>query len=233
MTAEKVQIGDATLYLGDCREVLETLPRADVVITDPVWPNVPAGLLQGHDRPYELLEEAIGAMRLPKRMVVVMRSDSDPRFLTAITPLMPFFVAQILQYVMPGYIGRKLGGNEIAYGFGEPIASGPGCHLIPGMSPKVQPRGRKANGHPCSRALEHFDWLMRFWSEDGDMVLDPFMGSGTTGVAAIRAGRKFTGIEIEQKYFEIACRRIEDAQRQESLFTSTPKRAEQSAIDFA
>lgn len=219
MSPVSVQIGNATLYCGDCREILPSLDRMDAVITDPVWPNVPAGLLAGHDRPFELFEETIGAMRLPKRMVVVMRSDSDPRFLSAVTPLMPFFVAQILQYAMPGYIGRKLGGNEIAYSFGEPIRSAPGKRVIPGTSPKVQPKGRTANGHPCSRALEHFDWLMRWHTEDGDTVLDPFMGSGTTGVAAIRAGRQFVGIEIEPAYFDIACQRIEDAQRQGSLFS--------------
>jgi DNA modification methylase len=150
-------------------------------------------------------------------MVVVMRSDSDPRFLSAIPKDLPFFCAQVLQYVMPGYIGRKLGGNEFAYGFGQPIKSSPGFRVIPGMSPKVQPKGRKDNGHPCSRALEHFEWLMKWWTESGDTVEDMFMGSGTTGVAAVQAGRKFVGIEIEPKYFSIACRRIEDAQRQQSL----------------
>lgn len=231
--SKKVEIGNAMLYCGDCREVLETLPRADVVMTDPVWPNVPEGLLQGHDRPYELLEEAIGAMRLPKRLVIVMRSDSDPRFLSAVTPLLPFFLAQVMQYVMPGYIGRVLGGNEIAYSFGEPIKSAPGVRVIPGMSPKVQPKGRKANGHPCSRAIEHFDWLMRWHTEDGDTVIDPFMGSGTTGVAAVRAGRKFVGIEIEPKYFEIACRRLEEAQQQTDLFRAAPAKPEQAALDMA
>ena len=131
---------------------------------------------------------------------------------------LPFFLAQVLQYVMPGYIGRKLGGNEIAYTFGQPAKSEPGRRVIPGMSPKVQPDGRAANGHPCSRAYEHFDWLMRWHSDAGDTVLDPFMGSGTTGYSALRAGRKFVGIEIERKYFDIACRRLEQAQKQQRLF---------------
>ena len=51
-----------------------------------------------------------------------------------------------------------------------------------------------------------------------ETILDPFMGSGTTGVAAMQLGRKFIGIEIEPKYFDIACERIENAQRQETLF---------------
>ena len=61
-------------------------------------------------------------------------------------------------------------------------------------------------------------------------ILDPFMGSGTTGVAAVQMGRKFIGIEREPKYFEIACKRIEDAQRQVDFFVEPPKRMEQEAL---
>ncbi len=210
------RIGDATLYLGDCREILPTLPAADVVITDPVWPNCPPGLIPGSDDPHSLWLETMGAMQTPRRMVVVMRSDSDPRFLQGIQ--LPFFRAQILGYVMPGYIGRKLGGDEIAYGFGEPIPSSPGRRVIPGNAPKVQPDGRRANGHPCSRALEHFDFLVNWWSEPSETVLDPFMGSGTTGVAALRLGRRFVGIEIERRYFDIACERMHAVLSQGVLF---------------
>lgn len=214
-----VVIGNATLYCGDCREILPQIGSVDVLMTDPVWPNVPAGLLAGSDDPYALFAQMWGALPyMPTRAVVVMRSDSDPRFLSAVPGSVPFFLAQVLQYVMPGYIGRKLGGNEIAYVFGRPLPSAPGRRVIPGMSPKVQPDGRAANGHPCSRAYEHFDWLMRWHTEPDDLVLDPFMGSATTGYAAVRAGRKFIGIEIERRYFDIACERIDQAQRQGRMF---------------
>lgn len=53
----------------------------------------------------------------------------------------------------------------------------------------------------------------------GGLVLDPFMGSGTTGVAALRSGRRFIGVEIEPAHFDVACRRIEEASRQAALFT--------------
>jgi DNA modification methylase len=62
------------------------------------------------------------------------------------------------------------------------------------------------------------EWSIRFCKE-AKTILDPFMGSGTTGVAAVQEGRKFIGIEIDEKYFDIACKRIEDAQRQGMLFT--------------
>lgn len=215
---ECIIIGDATLYHGDCREVLPAIARADALITDPVWPNVPAGLIPGAGDPYGLFAQMWQVVIMPTRAVIVMRSDSDPRFLSAIPDSLPFFLTQVLQYVMPGYIGRKLGGNEIAYVFGSPLPSAPGRRVIPGMSPKVQPDGRKANGHPCSRAYEHFDWLMRWHTEPDDIVLDPFMGSGTTGYSAIRSGRKFIGVEIERKFFDIACERIDQAQRQGRMF---------------
>lgn len=207
---EKEVIGDAVLYCGDCREILDSIEPVDVVISDPVWPNCPAGLLAGSDEPEKLLKETLEHITA-KRLVLVVRSDSDPRFFRAVPDTYPFFRAQILPYVMPGYIGRKLGGDEFAYCFGDPIPSAPGKRVIPGYAPKVQPNGRKANGHPCSRSLEHFQWLMKWWTVDGDTVLDPFMGSGTTGVAAASANRKFIGIEIEREYFDLACRQIEKA----------------------
>ena len=210
-------IGNATLYLGDCLEVLPTLPDVDAVITDPIWPNVPAGMFGPCD-PFALLSRTADVWGTPKRVVIVMRGDSDPRFLSAIPGRYPFFRACHLPYVIPSYIGRKLGGDELAYCFGEPISSAPGQRVIPGRGPSVQPDGRKANGHPCSRALGHFKWLVRWWAMPDEIVLDPFMGSGTTGVACASLGRQFIGIEIHEPYFDIACERIENAQRQERLF---------------
>jgi site-specific DNA-methyltransferase (adenine-specific) len=208
-------IGNATLYHGDAREVLPTL-QADVVMTDPVWPNCPKDLIPGSDDPYGLFLSACAALPEVKRMVVVMRHDSDPRFLLPV-PL-PYVRAAWLPYVMPGYIGRMLGGDEIAYCFGTPIPSRPGQRVIPGRAEPEQPAGRKANGHPCARAIGHFKWLTRWWSEEGETILDPFMGSGTTGEAAVTGGRKFIGIEIDKKYFDLACKRIDRALDQQRLF---------------
>jgi hypothetical protein len=212
-----VTIGASTLFLGDCREVLGSL-QADVMMTDPVWPNAPLGMFPDVPDPELLLTQTLAVMPWLERAVVVLRSDSDPRFLRAVPERLPFFLAQVLQYVMPSYIGRKLGGNEIAYSFGAPAKSEPGRRVIPGMSPKIQPKGRAANGHPCSRAYEHFEWLMRWHSDAGQTVIDPFMGSGTTGYAAMRAARNFIGIEINPTYFDIACERIERAHDQHRLF---------------
>ena len=68
--------------------------------------------------------------------------------------------------------------------------------------------------------------LIGLFTYDGEKVADPFMGSGTTGVACAKLGRKFIGIEIEPRYFDIACRRIEQAYAQADLFVEQPKPAE-------
>lgn len=214
------QIGDCKLYLGDA---LGVLPRvdADALITDPVWPNCPPGLLHGSDDPDALWAAAWHRMPDIKRAVVVMRHDSDPCF-NKVVPL-PYARAVILPYVMPEYIGRWLGGDEIAYCYGDPIPSRENQRVIPGRAPLVQPDGRRANGHPCSRSIEHFCFLVRWWSESSETVIDPFMGSGTTGVACAKLGRKFIGVEIDPRYFEIACRRIEAAYAQPDLVTALEK----------
>ena len=197
-----------TIYHGDCRDVLPSL-ECEAVITDPVWPNCPEGLLVGADRPTELMGEAIAAMPVSvKRLVVVLRSDSDPRFLQAVPRSFPFFNAHWLPYVLPGYVGRKLGGNEVAYAFGEPVPSSEGRRLIPSMSPKAQPTDRPANGHPCSRALVHMQWLVWWWSEPGETILDPFMGSGTLLRAAKDCGRQAIGVEVVERFCEIAATRL-------------------------
>src|SRR5689334_1337253 len=95
-------IGDATLYLGDCRDVLRELGPVDSVVTDPVWPNVPAGLLPGADDPWGLLGETLSSLPKYKRIIVVMRCDSDPRILSVIPRRREFFRSIQLPYVMPG-----------------------------------------------------------------------------------------------------------------------------------
>ena len=75
------------------------------------------------------------------------------------------------------------------------------------------------------------EWCIRLLPDDVKTVFDPFMGSGTTGVAAVKLGRKFIGIEIEPKYFDIACRRIEDALKRPDLFIPTPQpKAKQESL---
>ena len=201
----------AKLFHGDCLDILPGVGPVDTVITDPVWPNAPKDMFPDVKDAQGLLEAALNMIDA-KRVVIIMRNDSDPRFLQAVPRKWDFFRAQILSYVMPGYIGRKLGGDEFAYCFGEPLSSAPGRRVIPGWGPKVQPdKAYGKNGHPCSRSLAHIRWLVNWWSLEGETILDPFMGSGTTGVACKEMNRNFIGIEIEDKYFKIAEKKIREA----------------------
>lgn len=224
-------IGGATLYLGDCREIMPSV-QADALVTDPVWPNCPANSIAGWENPWGLWSDTCSSMPDVARIVVCMRSDSDPRFLKSIPAHFEFFRSIQMPYVIPGYIGRKLGGDEVAYWFGEPVKPGPGRNLIPGRAPAAQPGGRPSNGHPMSRAQAHFDWLLSWCSDSGEIVIDPFMGSGTTGAACAKLGREFIGIEIHEPYFDLACRRIEAATRQSDLFVTpaTHSPAKQEAM---
>jgi hypothetical protein len=195
-----------TIYHGDCREIAPLLPHCESLITDPVWPNCPPGLLIGSENPALLWQELWQTLKRPTRAAIILRHDSDPRMLSCVD--LPYARAVQLPYVIPGYIGRWLGGDEIAYCFGSPIPSRPGQKVIPGRAPSVQPAGRKENGHPCSRALGHLRFLVRYWSEPEEVVIDPFMGSGTTIQAAKILGRRAIGIEIEERYCEIAAERL-------------------------
>ena len=205
-------IGPCTLYLGDCLEILPDLGKADTVCTvctDPVWPNnsIPEF---SHIDPYKLFEDMCGAVTAA-RMIVHLGCDSDPRMLSPVR--LPFFRVAWLEYAMPNNKGRLLNTGDTAYFFGEPPKAVPGKHLIAGKKISVDNRGREP-GHPCPRKLEHVQWCVYQFSEPGDSILDPFMGSGTTGEACINLQRRFTGIEIEEKYFDAACTRIERAARQ-------------------
>jgi site-specific DNA-methyltransferase (adenine-specific) len=82
--------------------------------------------------------------------------------------------------------------------------------------------------HPTQKPVPLMQWCIELL--DAKTILDPFMGSGTTGVAAVKLGRKFIGIEIEPKYLDIACRRIEEATRQPDMFIEQPKPAKQESL---
>lgn len=221
MILKEVLAEGVELYCGDCREILPTIPAVDVVLTDPVWPNCPPDLLQGSGDPDGLFQSACEALPIARQLVVCLRTDCDVRMLRHVPRDKKFQQVMWLPFVVPGYAGRVLT-NEIAYVFGQPIPFEKGRQVIPSQAPKVQPWDRPfqrgEDGHPCPRSVEHMAWLLDWVSLVGGIVLDPFMGSGTTGIAAVKLGRKFIGIEIEERYFDLSCRRISDAMRQGDMF---------------
>jgi len=84
--------------------------------------------------------------------------------------------------------------------------------------------------HPNEKPLELVDHFLTLHTKSDHLILDPFMGSGTTGVAAVKLGRRFIGIEIEPKYFDIACRRIEEATKQPGLFVEPAAKPKQETM---
>lgn len=229
----KEVIGDATLYLGDCLEILPTLPKVDAVITDPPYG---IGLVtktsdyrdSKHFDNGESLKASV-LYRDDPSFVKAMLKQALPLILSASDRAMIFCgPAMLWNYPEPRSLGSVFtmaGAGRTAWGFqcSHPV-------LFYGKDPFLQDgKGGRPNSykddqpnieaidHPCPKPYRWMRWAVDRSSRTGEIVLDPFMGSGTTGVACMNLGRKFIGIEIEPKYFEIACERIENAQRQGRL----------------
>ncbi len=217
-----------TIYHADCREILPALV-GDRLITDPVWPR-PERRLAGAEDPYGLFAGMVAVIPESVRTLVVhLGGLSDPRFLASVPARWPFFRVSVLRYLRCTYVGRALHEFDVAYAFGDPVASAPGRRVIPGMS-GVTPsgnhdgdflrnHGRNRSGaqyeqtqdrlpHPAPRRLKHVKHLVQWFSDIGDVVIDPFAGSGTTLVAAKALERRAIGIEIEERYCELAASRL-------------------------
>lgn len=76
--------------------------------------------------------------------------------------------------------------------------------------------------HPTQKPVAVMEWCIKQLKRQADLIIDPYMGSGTTGIAAVKAGRRFIGIEIDERHFETACKRIRAAVAQPDLFVSPP-----------
>lgn len=101
-------------------------------------------------------------------------------------------------------------------------------HLWNGMLRGGEERGVQ-RVHPTQKPVEVMKWCLSFLA-DAETILDPFMGSGTTGVACAKIGKKFTGIEINPHYYDIACRRIDEAYLQPDMFVAVPEKVKQEAM---
>ncbi len=208
-----------TIYCGDSRQYLNI--DCESIITDPVWPNSAyPNIIDPKDLLCEVLSNASDAVR---RIVIHLGCNSDPRFLTAVPDRFQFFRVCVLEYACPNYLGRLLYTADIAYAFGEPPPSRKGAHVIPGKIVATQnDRGyARGNGrdkrsteesiarlpHPTSRKPSHVRWLVKYFG--GSSVCDPFMGSGVTALACKQLGVPFVGVEIEERYCEIAVKRLD------------------------
>ncbi len=210
-------IGRATLYLGDCREILPTLPKVDAVVTDP-----PYGIAADKGK-------GIGANSFKGSRAVKSREYGDDWDVRPTPDVIELVVSAGKRAILWGgnYFANTLSPQGCWLWWDK-------CQTMPTFGdgelawtnlPKTTPRkfvlannqivadcreGKGARWHPTQKPLLLMKWCIDFMPE-AKTVLDPFMGSGTTGVAAVQMGRSFIGIEREPKYFEVACRRMREA----------------------
>jgi predicted RNA methylase len=193
------------LRLGDCLEVMKTLPAGsvDAVVTDP-----PYGIGKAEWDVAFPVEWYPIARRLAARVVVITGSAQ-------LKHSVPMVGDDFVEVVA----ARNLNGmTHSPIGFGNWLAA-----VVAGKKPEpgqtffeFSVRGEMPD-HPSPKPIEYMRKLVLRVSSDGDTILDPFMGSGTTGVACVQTGRNFIGIEIDPRYFAIAQKRIAEAQLQMRL----------------
>ena len=227
---EKVIIGNAELWHGDCREILPALPQFDLILTDPPYgigadtaAHKASGNVVGH-----------GHRRVAKRAYEQTEWDSE-------TPP-DWFIGLMLAKAKHKII---FGGNYYALPPTSCVlvwdkktnGNFADCELAWTNLPKAVRRiewlwngfARDGNetryDHPTQKPLGVIEWALSQAPDDVRSTCDPFMGSGTTGVACAKLGKAFTGIERERKYFDIACERIARAQAQGQLFPPETKPA--------
>lgn len=216
----KEVIGDCVLYRGDCRDVLPTLGKVDAVLTDPPygigytgnggkgWSNY--GAEWDDERPSR---EIFDSMRACSRNQIIWGGNYFTDFLT---PTMQWLVWD------KGQRGFSLADCEFAWSSQNKAA-----RIFDYARAKAMQDGKQ---HPTQKPVALMEWCIGHLPSSAFTILDPFMGSGTTGVACVNIGRSFIGIEREPDYFDIACRRIEEAYKQPCLFDTPQPKPEQSAL---
>lgn len=193
---------DAILLLGDCLELMKDIPdgTVDAVITDP-----PYGCNKADwDKSFPT-EWYVNARKIAPQVCIITGSVG-----------LKDTLALVGDDLLDVIAARNMNGmTRVPIGFGNWLAA-----VLVGKKPKQGPnafdfsvRGDKPD-HPSPKPIEYMVKLIGRLTDPGDTILDPFMGSGTTGVGCVQTGRKFIGMEIDPHYYEIARKRIEQAQLQ-------------------
>jgi len=219
--ADPVIIGDATLYLGDCLEILPTLGKVDAVVTDPPYGLGWEFTGQGSGKAAQGSKSSV----VKGQTIIGDKVDFDPSPFSKINSQIFWGMHHFPQSLKrgtalvwlkkhPNAFGTFLSDADIAW-FNK------GCGVY--CSQIINPASFQSEKcHPTQKPVALMEWCLTH-IPDARTILDPFMGSGTTGVACAKLGRKFIGIEIEPKYFDIACSRIQKAYDQPDLFVAPPE----------
>ena len=222
------RIGDATLYLGDCLEIMPLLGEFDLCLADP-----PYGYGYTPNRNGSVNSLSFKRNFGPEHKLIgdTGNMDFDPSGMLGIAENHIFWGGNCFSDKLPNFkswlVWFKADGNtKIDQGHAELAWTDFGCairglnHRWCGMV-KDSERGIKAQ-HPTQKPVAVMEWCLKL-KPKAKKIIDPYMGSGTTGVACAKLGRKFTGIELDPDYFEIACERIRKAYEQADLFVAPPE----------
>jgi site-specific DNA-methyltransferase (adenine-specific) len=229
----KVEIGNATLYLGDCMDVLPTLPKVDAVITDPPYLMSAKGGGMGAQRQYLAdIHEHIDA-----GFDVSMLATFKNWFVFCGKPQLLDLINQAEKQALRWQLltwnktnPTPLSNNNYLPDTEYMVHAFESHHYESKTRFVVGQVERSGFDHPTVKPQYVMQKAIKSASHQGDTVLDCFMGTGSTGVAAIQLGRKFIGIERESKYFDIACQRIEQAVAQGQLFEPEPQKQIQEQL---
>ncbi len=230
---KRVEIGDAILYQGDCVEVMKFLSMADATVTDPPYGiNIAAtGTIGGH---HKIPVKDYGKADWDKEGMTVEQWE-------AILKAAPQYIVwggNHLANIMGPSAGVLIWDKKCKNGWNDTFSDAEIAwtnalsrtkvfrHLWIGAL-RASEQGSNVRQHPTQKPIALMEWCLSF--VEGDTILDPFMGSGTTGVACVNLGRKFIGIEHDSKYFEISCKRIEMASLQGDMYIKHAK-AEQTLM---
>lgn len=200
-------IGNATLYLGDCREILPTLPQFDLILTDPPYGIGQDGGAQRTRGSKRKNGPKLGwdSGRPPAWVFGLMAEKAPNQIIWGGN-----YFADILPPSMGWLYWEKRMGGDFADGELAWTSMDRALRQFSYYSKN------KGDEHPTQKPVRLMEWCLGF-APDAQSVCDPFMGSGTTGVACANLGRGFIGIEREDRYFNTACQRIEAAQSQGRL----------------
>jgi site-specific DNA-methyltransferase (adenine-specific) len=238
--SDVVQIGDATLYHGDCLEILPTLPKVDAVITDPPYGqrlnvNVSFGKLHSGERRARAMKQRNGGyLPVKPNLYDPLHGDDkpfDPAPWISAAPVVVMWGAHKFADRLPA--GKWLVWDKVPTGKVRDQADGEAAWVnsdgamrifrllwdgvCVGSAARHEVTAGQQRYHPTQKPEALMRWCIEQVGKP-ESILDPYMGAVATGVACAQLGRKFIGIEIERKYFDIACERIDNAYRQQRMF---------------
>ena len=247
----KVQIGDCTLYLGDCLEIMPTLGKVDAVVTDPPYgigeaagKNKSRGSAAGANK-WKGLRNTTG-VGVAATQFKYSEWDNKP----ARKAVLKMMLISKYQIIFGGnYYPLNPTSCWLVWDKVNGTTDFADCELAwTNLNKAVRLIQHRWNGmlqqdmankekrvHPTQKPVNVMEWCIKHLPDSTKTILDPFMGSGTTGVACVKLGRKFIGIEIDPDYFEIACKRIRDAYNQPDMFIEAKRQEqpEQIMLDLA